>query len=242
MMKEPQKIVIISGGADSIALATAKKFCENGTRVIFWDTNESQSKIGLAELKAQKMAVEFQKTDITSPSETEKRAKEVYEKYQRIDVLINNASTSIEKLEADWQKMLDKSLNGVMNCIKAVSPYMLLSNTGRILNTTALLGLYGDVTQINYTAVKNGVLGISKIWALELSKHGITVNTVAPGYVDSAYINKNTAVILQSIKDKIPARRIGTAEDIANAYFFLASDEASYITGTVLNVDGGYNV
>lgn len=243
MRKSENRIVIISGGADTIAEASIQKFCKEGARVILWDTDEQKSKIVLANLKAQKFALDFQKTDITNLAETEKRAKEVYEKYKRIDVLINNSMISNSTAnEEDWQKLIDKSLSGVMNCIKAVSPYMLLNNAGRILNTTALLGLYGDVNQANYTAVKNGVIGISKIWALELSKHTITVNTIAPGYIESEYINKNTAMVIKSIKEKIPARRIGTAQDIANAYFFLASDEASYITGTVLNVDGGYNV
>jgi 3-oxoacyl-[acyl-carrier protein] reductase len=243
MRKAENKVVIISGGVDSIAGAAIQKFCQDGARVILWDTDEQKGKIIVANLKAQKFAVDFIKTDITKLEETEKKAKDIYEKYKRIDVLINNAAASTESTDTDdWQKLIDKSLSGVMNCIKAVSPYMLLNNSGRILNTTALLGLYGDVNQANYTAVKNGVIGISKIWALELSKHTITVNTIAPGYIESEYINKNTAMVLKSIKEKIPARKIGTAQDIANAYFFLASEEASYITGTVLNVDGGYNV
>ncbi len=242
MRTSENRIVVISGGADAIAEASIQKFCKEGARVILWDTDEQKSKLVIANLKAQKFLLDFQKTDITNLSETEKRAKEIYDKYKRIDVLINNSSTSNTRNEEDWQKLIDKSLSGVMNCIKAVSPYMLLSNAGRIVNTTALLGVYGDVNQANYTAVKNGVIGISKIWALELSKHNITVNTIAPGYIDSDYISKNTAMLLKSIKEKIPARKIGTAQDIANAYFFLASEDASYITGTVLNVDGGYNV
>ncbi len=242
MKKSEHRIIIISGGADTVAEATIVKFCTEGARVILWDTDEQKSKIVIAHLKAQKFNLEFQKTDITDLAETEKRAKEVYEKYHRIDVLINNSAISSTPREDDWQKIIDKSLSGVMNCIKAISPYMLLNNSGRILNTTALLGLYGEVNQADYTAVKNGVIGISKIWALELSKYTITVNTVAPGYIDHEYINKNTALVIKSLKEKIPARRIGTPQDIANAYFFLASDEASYITGTVLNVDGGYSV
>jgi 3-oxoacyl-[acyl-carrier protein] reductase len=242
MRKSENRIVIISGGADSIADAVIQKFCLEGARVILWDTDEQKGKIVVANHKAQKFTVEFQKTDITNLQETEKRARDIFDKYKRIDVLINNAASSTGTNESDWQKMIDKSLSGVMNCIKAVSSYMLINSAGRILNTTALLGLYGDVNQTNYTAVKNGVLGISKIWALELSKYNITVNTIAPGYIDSEYINKNTAMVIKSIKEKIPARKIGTAQDIANAYFFLASDEASYITGTVLNVDGGYSV
>ncbi len=242
MRKSESRVVIISGVADAIAIATIQKFCQDGAKVILWDLDESKGKITVANFKAQKFNVEFQKIDITNIEETEKKAKEIQEKHKRIDVLINNAGISTEKNDADWQILIDKSLNGVMNCIKAISPYLLLNNSGRILNTTALLGLYGDINQANYMAVKNGVLGISKIWALELSKYNITVNTIAPGYIESEYINKNTAMVLKSIKEKIPARKIGTAQDIANAYFFLASEEASYITGTVLNVDGGYNV
>lgn len=242
MRKSENKIVIISGGADTIATASIHKFCAAGAKVILWDTDEQKGKIIVAGLKAQKLAVDFQHIDITNLEEIEKKAKEIYEKYKRIDILINNAVCSSDVIDNNWQKMIDRSLNGVMNCIKAVSPYMLLNSFGRILNTTALLGLYGDINQVNYSSVKNGVIGISKIWTLELSKYNVTVNTIAPGYIDSDYINKNTAMVVKSIKDKIPAKKIGTAEDIANAYFFLASDEASYITGTVLNVDGGYSV
>ena len=242
MRKSESRVIIISGGADTIASAAVHRFCQDGSKVILWDLDEKKGKIVLADLKSKKLNVEFQKVDITNLEETEKKAKEIHEKNKRIDVLINNAAVSNEKNDLDWQVLIDKSLNGVMNCIKAVSPYLLLNNTGRILNTTALLGLYGDINQANYLAVKNGVLGISKIWALELSKYNITVNTVAPGYIESEYINKNTAMVLKSIKEKIPSRKIGTAQDIANAYFFLASEDASYITGTVLNVDGGYNV
>ncbi len=242
MRKSENKIVVISGSADSIAIATIQKFCKNGARVILWDTDEQRGKIVLATLKSQKFLVDFQKVDTTNLDETEKSAKLVHDKYQRIDVLINNAAASFENVESDFSKMIDRSLSGVMNCIKAIAPYMLLNNQGRIVNTTALLGLYGDVNQANYAAVKNGVMGISKIWALELSKHAITVNTLAPGYIESEYTNKNTALVIKSIKEKIPARKIGTAEDIANAYFFLASSDASYITGAVLNIDGGYSV
>jgi 3-oxoacyl-[acyl-carrier protein] reductase len=242
MRKTEHKIIVISGGADAIATACIQKFCEHGAKVIIWDKDELKSKLILSEFKAKKFQVEFQQVDITDLEETEKNAKILFDKYQRIDVLLNNASGTTDTIEADWQKALDKSLKGVMNCIKAISPYMVLSNFGRIINTTALLGLYGDVNQVNYSAVKNGVLGISKIWAMELSKHNITVNTIAPGYIESDYINKNTAMVIKSIKEKIPARKIGTTQDVANAYFFLASEEASYITGNVLNVDGGYCV
>ena len=242
MRKSENRVVIITGGADAIATATIQRFCQEGAKVILWDLDEQKGKVIVATLKTQKYSIEFQKTDITNLEETEKRAKEIQEKHKRIDVLINNAAISTEKTDTEWQLLIDKSLHGVMNCIKAVSPYLLLNNAGKIINTTALLGLYGDINQINYTAVKNGVIGISKIWALELSKYNITVNTIAPGYIESDYINKNTAMVIKSIKEKIPARKIGTPQDIANAYFFLASDEASYITGTVLNVDGGYNV
>jgi 3-oxoacyl-[acyl-carrier protein] reductase len=242
MRTSDSKIVILTGNIDTIAEATIQKFCLEGTRIFLWDTDDQKGKIFTANLKAQKCQLEFQQVDITQLETVERKAKEIYDKYKKIDILINNAASSLYKNEADWQNTIDKSLNGVMNCIKAISPYMLLQNGGRILNTTSLLGVYGDVSQANYTAVKNGVIGISKIWALELSKHNITVNTIAPGYIESDYINKNTTMLVKSIRDKIPARKIGTAQDIANAYYFLASEDASYITGTVLNVDGGYSV
>jgi len=242
MRKQDNRIVVISGGVDSIASACIQKFCADGARVILWDNDELKAKVVMAEFKAKKLLVEFQEVNIESYEATEQRAKALYDRYKRIDVLLNNASSSTDGIDANWQLAVERSIKGVMNCIKAVSPYMVLANVGRILNTTALLGLYGDVNQANYSAVKNGVLGISKIWTQELSKHGITVNTVAPGYVESEYINKNTSMVIASIKEKIPARKIGTAQDIANAYFFLASEEAGYISGAILHVDGGYSV
>lgn len=235
------KIAIISGGIDSIALATMEKFTQAGYLVLFWDADDRKGKVIVSELKAKKKTVEFYQADTTQLEKLEILARQVFDKYKRIDVLINNSS-SVPTNQEDWADTLDKSLKGVMNCIKAVSPYMVLNNTGRIINTTALLGVYGDVNQVNYTAVKNGVLGISKIWLLELSKNNITVNNVAPGYIESEFIEKNSAALLKSIKEKIPSRRIGKPEDVATAYFFLASEEASYINGTVLNVDGGYTV
>ena len=246
MRKSESKIVIITGGIDSVSIATIHKFSESGSKAIIWDNNERKGKLLISQLKAQKLNVEFQHVDTTNLSQTEKASKEVFEKYKRIDILINNSYT-IEESEKtssqeEWHTLLNKSLTGLSNCIKTVHPYMLLNNSGRILNTTALLGLYGEINQTNYNAVKNGVLGISKIWAQELSKHGITVNTIAPGYIESDYIKSNTAAVLKSIKEKIPAKKIGKASDIANAYFFLASPESSYITGAVLNVDGGYVV
>jgi 3-oxoacyl-[acyl-carrier protein] reductase len=240
--KSDKKIIIINGTADAIAIAGIKKFGQSDVHVFIWDNDEQTGNVVVASLKAQKYVVEFQKTDSTKLEEIEKRAKTIFDKYSRIDILINNGSSTFEQSNIDWPTQIEKSLSGVMNGIKAVSPYMLMANFGRIINTTALLGLYGSVNQANYTSIKNGVIGISKIWTLELSKHNITVNTVAPGYVDCDYISKNTAMVVKSIKEKIPARKIGTAEDVANAYFFLASEDASYITGAVLNIDGGYSV
>jgi 3-oxoacyl-[acyl-carrier protein] reductase len=242
MRKNEHKIAIISGGIDSIALATMEKFTSAGYLVIFWDSDDRKGRVIVSELKAKKKAVEFMQVDTIQLEKLEIAARQIFDKYKRIDILINNSHTANAIDSEDWNSTLDKSLKGVMNCIKAISPYMVLNSYGRILNTTSLLGLYGDINQVNYTAVKNGVLGISKIWLLELSKNNITVNTVAPGYIEGDFTGKNPALLLKSIKEKIPSRRIGKPDEIANAYYFLASEEASYINGAVLNVDGGYTV
>ncbi|MCU0428523.1 MAG: SDR family oxidoreductase [Cytophagaceae bacterium] len=242
MKKNEFRIVLISGGIDPIAIATMEKFVAAGFLVVFLDSDDRKGRLVVSEMKAQKKPVDFFQVDTTQPEQLELVARQIFDKYKRIDVLINNSSSTHTLDSEDWQAVLDRSLKSVMNCIKYMAPYMVLNNFGRILNTTSLLGLYGEINQTNYNAVKNGVLGISKIWLMELSKNNITVNTVAPGYIESDYIGKNPPVMLKSITEKIPVRKIGKPIDVANAYFFLASEEASYINGTVLQVDGGYAV
>lgn len=138
-----------------------------------------------------------------------------------------------------WQQVIDVNLTGVFNCTKMVSANMLENGYGRIINTSSVVGLYGNFGQTNYVATKSGVIGMTKVWARELGRKGITVNAIAPGFIATEMVQKMPKSILDMMKDKTPVGRLGLPEDIANAYSFLASDDASFINGTVLSVDGG---
>ena len=140
---------------------------------------------------------------------------------------------------AQWQQVIDVNLMGVFNCVKAVSPYMLERGYGRILNASSVVALYGNFGQTNYVAAKAGVIGMSKVWAREFGRKGVTVNAVAPGFIQTDMVGTIPKEYLDQLKEKTPLGRMGQPEDIANAYLFLASDEASFITGTTLSVDGG---
>jgi len=141
--------------------------------------------------------------------------------------------------EKDFDRVVDVNLKGVFNCAKAVIPYMKKAKYGRILNAASVVGLYGNFGQTNYVASKSGVIGMTKTWARELGRKGITVNAVAPGFVETTMVETVPEKVMSMIREKTPLQRLGRPEDIANAYLFLASDEAAFVTGTVLSVDGG---
>ena len=138
-----------------------------------------------------------------------------------------------------WQQVIDVNLTGVFNCTKTVSAVMLEKGYGRIINTSSVVGLYGNFGQTNYVATKSGVIGLTKVWARELGKKGITVNAVAPGFIATEMVQKMPENVLKMMEEKTPVGRLGKPEDIANAYAFLAGEDASFINGAVLSVDGG---
>jgi 3-oxoacyl-[acyl-carrier protein] reductase len=239
------KVAIITGGAQGIGRTAVQKFAEEGAKVIVWDINEEKGVELVREFKEMGMDVEFHTIDTTGFSSIEEEAKKVFAKYNHIDILINNAgitrdATLLDMTIEQWQQVIDINLTGVFNCTKAVAPFMVQKKFGRIINTSSLVGIYGSFGQANYAATKSGVVGITKVWARELSKHGITVNAVVPGFIETENLKTIPEKVIKSIREKIPVGRLGKPEDIANAYLFLASDEASYISGSVLNVDGGY--
>ena len=239
------KITIITGGAQGIGKTTVERFCKEGARVVIWDINDKKGQESVEEFKSRNIDVQFLRVDTTKFPQVEKAAREVFEFYHKIDILINNAgitrdATLLNMTVEQWQQVIDVNLTGVFNCTKAVAPFMVQNNFGRIINTSSLAGIYGNFGQTNYAATKSGVVGITKVWARELSRNGITVNAVAPGFIETDTLKSIPEQVVRTIKEKIPVGRLGKPEDIANAYLFLASDEASYISGTVLSVDGGY--
>ena len=244
MKRLSDKIAIISGGARGIGKATAKKFIEEGASVALWDIDEKAGQAAALELETTGSKVRFYKVNIADLAEVTAAAERVNEDFGHIDILINNAGitrdASMKKMSLQqWQQVIDVNLTGVFNCAKAVHPYMVENGSGRILNAASVVAHNGNFGQTNYVAAKAGVIGMTKVWAREFGRKGITVNAVAPGFINTDMVESVPAEVLEGMASKTPLGRLGEAADVANAYLFLASDEAAFITGTVLNVDGG---
>lgn len=243
-MKLKDKIAIVTGGAKGIGKATVIKFLNEGAIVDLWDLDEAKGNELVSDLSAQGFKLSFQKVDVSNISEVNSAVEFLITKHGVIDVLVNNAGitmdASLKKMTPDqWQKVIDVNLTGVFNCTKIVSQFMLEKQNGVILNATSVVGLYGNFGQTNYVAAKSGVIGMTKVWARELGRKGITVNAVAPGFIETEMVAAMPENVLAGMREKTPVGRLGKPEDIANAYAFLASSEASFINGAVLSVDGG---
>lgn len=241
-MRLQDKVSIITGGAAGIGAATAIKFKEEGAKVIIWDLNEEKGNALATELGA-----DFDKVNTSNYADIEAAAKKVFDKYGRIDVLVNNAGitrdSTLKKMTPEtWQQVIDVNLTGVFYCVKIVSEYMLMNNWGRILNASSVVGLYGNFGQTNYVATKSGLIGMTKTLGRELGRKGITVNCVAPGFIATEMVSAMPENVIEAMKAKVPVGRLGDPKEIANAYAFLASDEAAYINGATLSVDGGMTV
>jgi 3-oxoacyl-[acyl-carrier protein] reductase len=238
------RVAVITGGAQGIGKATVKLFAQAGATVIIWDVNEAKANSTIAELKSLSSNIEFQKVDVTNLDSVTAAATKIVEKHKKIDILINNAGitrdASLIKMTAEqWKQVIDVNLTGVFNCTKAVAPFMVENKCGKIVNTSSVVGLYGNFGQTNYVATKSGIIGMTKVWARELGRKGINVNAVAPGFIATEMVETVPEKVIELLKEKTPLGKLGDPEDIANAYLFLVSDEAKYITGTVLSVDGG---
>ena len=231
------KVALITGGARGIGAATAKAFREAGATVETWDMVEGADR----------------RVDVTDAASVSAAVAAALERHGRIDILVNNAGivrdAQLVKLkdgevvgrmeEAAWDSVLDVNLKGVFLCGQAVAPAMIRAGGGRILNASSVVGLYGNFGQSNYVATKAGVIGLTKVWARELGPKGITVNAVAPGFIATEMVKAMPEPVLAGMVARTPLRRLGEPRDVANAYLFLASDEASFVNGAVLSVDGG---
>jgi len=238
------KVVIVTGGARGIGLATARRFAQEGCRVASWDVKDGE---------AQEGGGIFQKVDVTSAASVESAVEDVAARLGAVYVLVNNAGIlrdgqlvkykdgALAGVMSDEQfdAVIGVNLKGVFTCTRAVVPRMIQSGGGVILNASSVVGLYGNFGQTNYVATKAGVIGMTKVWARELGKYQIRVNAVAPGFIATEMVKQMPEKILQGMLGHTPLGRMGQPEDIANAYAWLASDQACFITGTVLSVDGG---
>ena len=247
MNKFDKQVVIVTGGAAGIGKATVEKFAAQGAAVAIWDVNYTQGKELEILLQHQGFAVQFMQVNIANFEEVKAATDAVITQFGKIDILINNAGitrdASLQKMSLEnWQQVLDVNLTGVFNCTKAVSENMIQNNFGRIINTSSIVGLYGNYGQTNYAATKAGVIGLTKTWCRELGKYNITVNAVAPGFIATDMIASIPPKVIAMMTEKVPLKKLGTPEDVANTYLFLASKEAQFISGTVISVDGGLTI
>ena len=243
MNRLQDKVAIITGGARGIGKATAQAFTKEGAKVILWDMLDAGEETA-QELRDQGYSAEFMKLSVTDVPALEAATQKIIEQYGRIDILINNAGITrdrslLKMSHEEWGQVIDVNLTGVFNCTKAVVPYMVENKYGRIVCTSSIVGITGNFGQTNYSATKAAIIGMVKTWAKELGKHNITANAVAPGFI----LTDMTDMIPEDVRNQtiagIPAKRMGMPEDIANAYLYLASDEASYVNGHTLSVNGG---
>ncbi|MEH7354583.1 3-oxoacyl-ACP reductase FabG [Neobacillus drentensis] len=243
-MRLQNKVAIITGAAGGIGLTAAEVFAREGSKVAMADFNVEQGEERARELREKGYDVTFFQVNVADRQSVDEMVEKVQGTYGKIDILINNAGITrdamLSKLSVeDFQTVLDVNLTGVFHCTQAVLPAMIANGRGKIINTSSVSGVYGNVGQTNYAATKAGVVGMTKTWAKELGRKGINVNAVAPGFIETGMTAKVPEKVLAQMMQMIPLARLGKPEDIANAYLFLASDESNYVNGTVLHVDGG---
>jgi 3-oxoacyl-[acyl-carrier protein] reductase len=242
-MRLKDKIAIITGGARGIGKAAAELFAKEGAKVIIWDLLEIGQETS-DEIQLNGGVSEFMKVAVTDPDAIHNAVALVLEKYQRIDILVNNAGiirdkTLLKMTQDEWQSVIDVNLTGVFNCTKAIVPFMVEQKYGKIICTSSIVGITGNFGQTNYVATKAAIIGMVKTWAKEFGKYNITANAVAPGFVKTDMTDIMPEEIRNTIVAGIPSKRMGLPIDIANAYLFLASEEASYVNGHCISVNGG---
>ena len=242
-MRLKNKIAIVTGGASGIGLATVKAFVREGATVIIWDMAEKGAAVA-NELTSAGHKVSFVKISTSDKAAVLKATDDVKKKFGRIDILINNAGitkdrTLLKMSQEEWDGVIAVNLTGVFNCTQAVAPIMKEQNYGRIVSASSNVAIRGNYGQTNYVAAKAAIIGMVKVWALELGKFGITANCIAPGFIKTAMTDAIPDDVRKQMISHIPAGRWGEPEDIANGYVFLASDEASFVNGICLTIDGG---
>jgi 3-oxoacyl-[acyl-carrier protein] reductase len=244
------KVVIVTGAAAGIGRATALRFAEQGCRVAGFDVDQAKGPGLVEELGADGF---FQLVNVAEAASVEAGVSAVAERWGRVDVLVNNAGilrdaqlvkwkdglVDARMSDQAWEAVIGVNLKGVFHCTRAVAPHMIRTGGGVILNASSVVGLYGNFGQTNYVASKAGVVGMTRTWARELGKYNIRVNAVAPGFIATEILKAMPQKALDAMVEHTPLRRIGQPADVANAYLWLASDQASFVTGHCLSVDGG---
>lgn len=250
-MRLENRHAIITGGANGIGRATVKRFITEGAQVAIWDLDTEAAQSLISELGAGQVL--YQPVDVTDPDSVATASQLCYLRWGKIDILINNAgilhdAQLVKYKDGEVQAtmsvktfddVIDVNLRGTFICTRAVVPYMIKQNSGRVISTTSIVGIYGNFGQTNYAASKSGVIGMTRVWSRELGRYNITVNAVAPGFIETDMVRRMPVEILQMMIDRTPLKRLGKPDEIANVFLFLASDEASFVSGSVISADGG---
>jgi 3-oxoacyl-[acyl-carrier protein] reductase len=247
MTRLQNKVSLITGAAQGIGLATALKFAREGATVVVCDINPQAVDAAVAQCQAEGATAQGFVMDVTQRAMVDSVVAQVMAAFGRIDVLVNNAGITqdarLQKMTLEqFDRVIDVNLRGVFHCSQAVADIMVSQGSGAILNASSVVGVYGNFGQTNYAATKFGVIGFTKTWSRELGPKGVRVNAVAPGFVSTPILQTIPEKVLAEMAQRVPMRRLGQPEEIANVYAFLASDEASYINGVVLEVAGGLTV
>lgn len=243
-MRLREKVAIITGAGRGLGRTAAERFAAEGARLVIAEYDSYSGEATAALLRERGHEAVFMQVNVADRFSAGKLVDAAHNRYGRIDILINNAgitadATLMKMTEDQFDRVISVNLKGVFNCTQAVAPVMVAQGYGRIINTSSVVGLYGNFGQTNYAAAKAGVIGMTQTWAKELGRKGITVNAVAPGFIRTDMIAAVPEKVLAAMKEKVPLQELGDPLDVANAYLFLASDEARYVNGAVLSVDGG---
>jgi len=238
------KVAIITGGAQGIGKATVEYFLKEGAKIAIWDINEEKAKASLEKWQSAGYEVRFYAVNTVDEVAVESAAKAVVADFGTVHILINNAGitrdATLKKITMEqWKQVIDVNLTGVFNCTKAVYPIMAENGFGRILNAASVVAHNGNFGQTNYAATKAGVIAMSKTWTVELGKHGITANAIAPGFTMTDMVDQIPEEHFAAIQASIPLKTVAQPIDIAYGYLYLASDEARFVSGICLTIDGG---
>lgn len=241
------KVAVITGGSNGIGKATADSFLNEGAKVIIWDISGEKGEALAESYRTDGYDVFFQQVDTSNHEQVEAATQEAINRYGRIDILVNNAvitrdSTLLKMEQSEWQQVIDVNLTGVYNCTRSIAPVMVENGSGVILNASSVVGLYGNFGQTNYSATKGGLVAMTKTLAKELGRKGVRVNAVAPGFILTDMVKAMPENVLEKMASMVPLKELGKPEDVANLYTFLASDNARYISGATISIDGGITI
>lgn len=249
----PNRVAVVTGGSNGIGRQTALTMARAGATIAIWDVVETSGQAVVEEITNEGGRAAFFKVNVTNQGDIDAAVAGTVDTFGRIDILVNNAGITRDgqvikmrggevvgkMLETDFDAVINVNLKGVFLCTQAVAPVMIRQGYGRIINAASVVALYGNFGQTNYVATKAGVVGMTKVWARELGRRGITVNAIAPGFIATDMTHGMPEKVLSFMVEHTPVGRIGEPQDIANGYLFLASEEASFINGVVLSIDGG---